>query len=384
MIQTPINYKRYYDIDWIRVLIILDLFPFHTACLVIRWGQISFASNLPLDTSILWVYVTFVDKWHMCLLFLVAGISAFFSLERRPAKEYVKERIRRLLVPLIFGVIFIIPITSYYWQHAFKSSAVGFHNDFVVFLANYPRVFIHNGTHRWTHLWFIAYLFTYSVISLPLFIYIRKHDRGSLITRVATLCEKKGVILLFSIPLFFIQSVIHIKQLAWISFAFYRLILFIYGYIFCSDKRFLRAIEKNIAISLLLGFILTLYMFILLRYGEIPLPYYKFKYLTYEFLSDLNIWCWILVIMGLGARFLNFKNRALEYLNRASYPLYLLHFTVISIAGYYLTDSYPNLRYAPKAIEFFILSIMSFILSIAIYDLFIKRTKVGRFIFGMK
>lgn len=384
MVQTQTEYKRYYSLDWIRVLIILNLFPFHTAFLVIKWSQMSFASKLPLDTSILWIYIAFVDKWHMSLLFFIAGLSTAFSLNYRSVNEYIKERIKRILVPLLFGVLSIIPITTYYWPHILLPNVGEFNNGFVDFLKNYPKVFLYSGIYRWVHLWFIAYLFAYSIVSLPLFIFINRGKGRYIISKVADFCEKQGFLLLFSVPLFVIQIGYCIEWLAWPVFTVYRWVFFIYGYLFFYDKRFFKAIEKNITTSLLSGFILTFCIFILLKYNKVPLPSCEFKYFAYTFFSELNTWSWVLAILGLGFRFLNFKNKALEYLNKASYPLYFMHLAVIAVIDYYLVETYITLRYSIRILEFFVISILSFLLSIAIYELFIRRTRAGRFVFGVK
>ncbi len=61
-------------------------------------------------TSVPLAYVlSFIDRWHMPLLFLLAGASTFLALRKRTTREYLGERVKRLLVPFAFGVALLIP-----------------------------------------------------------------------------------------------------------------------------------------------------------------------------------------------------------------------------------------------------------------------------------
>jgi len=80
----------------------------------------------------------------------------------------------------------------------------------------------------------------------------------------------------------------------------------------------------------------------------------------------------------------NIESKTLRYLNKASYPLYILHLTVMSIFGYVLLSSYPELRYGSRMIKFLLYSSVSLIFTFAIYDLLIKKTILGHILFGLK
>ncbi|WP_425517379.1 acyltransferase family protein [Paenibacillus solanacearum] len=47
--------------------------------------------------------------WFMPLLFLLAGMSSFYALQRRTGAHFVKERFLRLLIPLVVGTLIIVP-----------------------------------------------------------------------------------------------------------------------------------------------------------------------------------------------------------------------------------------------------------------------------------
>ena len=84
-------------------------------------------------------------------------------------------------------------------------------------------------------------------------------------------------------------------------------------------------------------------------------------------------------MMAYGRRFLNSSNRLLKYFSEAAYPLYILHQTVIVIIGFYVVQ-----RDIATAAKFGIFVLLAFISSLLTYDLVVKRTRVTRFLFGMK
>jgi len=96
-------------------------------------------------------------------------------------------------------------------------------------------------------------------------------------------------------------------------------------------------------------------------------------------LRGLLAWCWIIGLLGLGRRFLNFNNKFLAYANEAVLPFYILHHTVIYIIGFYIIQWSSNI-----GSKFIIISITSFTIIMAIYEILIRRINLLRFLFGMK
>jgi peptidoglycan/LPS O-acetylase OafA/YrhL len=96
-------------------------------------------------------------------------------------------------------------------------------------------------------------------------------------------------------------------------------------------------------------------------------------------LLGLHTWCWILALLTLARRFLSRTNRFLKYFSRASYPFYILHFLVMVIIGWYVVQWHLGV-----AAEFVALSVLTFVATLGSCELLVKRTKVTRFLFGMK
>jgi hypothetical protein len=91
------------------------------------------------------------------------------------------------------------------------------------------------------------------------------------------------------------------------------------------------------------------------------------------------MWSWILVVFGYAATFLNKKSPVIIYRNKAVYPFYILHQTVIIICGYYLMNM--SFHYSWKM---FIMVIATFGISWLIYEYFILNIPFIQPLFGVK
>jgi fucose 4-O-acetylase-like acetyltransferase len=186
--------ERRYDIDWIRIIAVLLLIYGHTACI---FGYPTWQINNTQRSGGMTQFMFFTSLWHMPLLFLLSGMGTAFALGFRRANQYVKERVYRLLIPLIFGMLVLIPLQVYY-EHLNKLSFQGSYLKF------YPYYFEQAYSHKdvdWHHLWFLGYLFMCSGIALPLFLYLKQEAGQRFTQRLAYLCQRSGAIFLFAIPL---------------------------------------------------------------------------------------------------------------------------------------------------------------------------------------
>lgn len=93
----------------------------------------------------------------------------------------------------------------------------------------------------------------------------------------------------------------------------------------------------------------------------------------------LNINSWVLALLGYGKRYLNCGSALLSYINKAVYPFYIVHQTVIIILGYYVVQTPDN-----DAFKYLFLLTACFLISMAIYHLYIRSFKPVRFLFGVK
>ena len=111
---------RRYDIDALRVFATIMLIYVHTANLFALYlGYFIQNKELNLETYLFLVFV--VELWHMPLFFFLAGMGTFYSLNFRTGKQYSKERFKRLFIPLVLGILIVIPPIVYFMRLAWWS-----------------------------------------------------------------------------------------------------------------------------------------------------------------------------------------------------------------------------------------------------------------------
>ena len=367
--------QRRYDIDWLRVLAVLLLFPFHTARIFDTFGP-WYVKNDTLSKALTY-FIAFVHPFHMPLLFLLAGASTWFALSYRSAGQYTKERFIRLLIPFIFGVLVIVPPQSYLGllgHTGFSGSYLEWYpNFFSINTSDMDGYFL--GGFTPAHLWFIFFLFLFSLLALPLFLYLRRRDSGKrLMGWLAAFFSLPGMILLLAIPLW-----VAYRLIDFYPSPLYFIAYFILGYILVADSRFEMAINRHKAIALVLGPVLFLFVaYFQSRWLALGIPSWVWPVID-AYAVGFAPWFFVIAILGYGRLFLTSSNKFLKYTGEASYPYYILHQTIIVIIGFYVVQW--QLGVAVKYL--FILAAATAVTAL-LYELLIKRFNLFRFLFGMR
>ncbi len=370
--NTIANTRRY-DIDWLRIIAVLLLFPFHVAR-VFNYGDEFYAKSLTLSKGLTWI-VVYLDHWHMPLFFVLAGASTWFALSRRNSAHYAGERVKRLLIPFLFGLVLLIPPQSYL-------GAVSHGNDPGSFFAWFPHFFHLNsadeggyflGGLTFGQLWFIFHLFIYSLVALPIFLFLRRGAGRKLVGLLARAATKPGVILLFAalaIPAIWVGDFAGGNPV-WLG------IPFILGYVLVSDARFERAIDRHKLVALILGPVALLAVTYFEVNGGLGLTGWAGT--VYKIYSSVFV-CWftIIAVLGYGRRYLNRGGAFQKYAATASYPVYLLHQTAIAAVGVAVLKGGLGVP-----LSFALILLGSFVASVAAYEA-MRRVNVFRFILGIK
>jgi glucan biosynthesis protein C len=369
--------QRRWDIDWLRVLAVLLLFPFHTARIFDIWEEF-YAKNDVVSEALTYI-IGFLHAWHMPLFFLLAGASTWFALRFRSGSQYAKERLVRLLIPFVFGVLVLIPPQSYLGLRLHSGYAKPYFQWYPHFFQLIPQdmdgYFL--GGHTWGHLWFIFHLFVYSLVALPILLYFNRESGQRLINRLAAFCSRPGAIFLFAVPLFLVRFFLDL-DIAGGDPLFY-ILFFIYGFILMADSRFGDAIDRHKAAALALGPV----VYIVATYFNVTgwpsgIPSWTRPILDFYF-EGFASWCFLVALLGYGRQLLDFTNRFLKYAAGASYPFYILHQTAIVIIGFYVVQWEGSVL-----AKFATILVASFMATAILYELLVKRINVVRFLFGMR
>ncbi|HEU4883307.1 MAG TPA: acyltransferase family protein [Longimicrobium sp.] len=376
--HAPARPQRH-DLDWLRVIAIVLLLFFHSAMpYVAEWD---WHLKNPETSPLLMEASYFLSRWRMALLFLISGVGTAFALGFRPARGYLRERALRLLVPLHFGILVIVPPQIYMERLTDGASYPSYLHFWPSVLQGRPYP---EGNTSWHHLWFIAYLFLYSVAALPLFLYLRS-ERGR---RVRARIEARlagPMLYLLGLPLGIVLATLYVRWSGpqnvvddWGHLVYY-FGFFVFGYLLAEAEGAWRWMETNRRTSLLLA-VASIVTINYLRWNDVePAWGYNPGNAALQILQGFNAWFWVLAILGFGLRHLSFRNRLLDYAGEGIYPFYLLHQTVIVVIAFYVIR-------APDGVwaKFWFTSAVSFALTAAIYDLLVRPYRITRFLFGMK
>lgn len=383
--ETPVNTKqeRLHYLDWLRVLVVLGVFYAHTIDI---FDTLYWHTRSGQQSSSLQSFIVFASQGGMSLLFLLSGASIWFALRSRTGGQFLTERFTRLGIPFIAGFILLSPLQAYF-EALVRSRYQG---SFFQFYLHFFESIQVSWNLQWVaaygyHLWFLAFLLIISAVALPFLLYLRREQGQRFIAWLVALSVRRGGLFVFVLPIALLQITLRVPfpgYQGWADF-FSWLVFFLYGYILLADPRFEKAIEKQGKIALLIGIACYLISMIWEFTGFLETwgttPSYSAGYMLYQFLRSAATWSLIVFILYLGMRFLNVSNSIIRYGNEAILPFYVLHYPVILITTFYVVQLSISI-----VAQFLIVSTGSLVVTLALYELLIRRVNIMRWLFGMK
>jgi len=361
--------ERYEFLDWLRVIAIFVLLFFHTGMLFVGWGwHITNAETIP---ALVWP-MDLAHRLRMPLLFVIAGAGMWFALRSRGLGAFLGERTLRLLVPLVVGMFLIVPPQVYIERIAhgeFTGGYLEFMTQRVFQFQPYPK-----GDFSWHHLWFIAYLFVYVLLLSPLLVWWRARAARGAVPRpgawIFTLGLPLGINETILKPLF---PEAHNLTSDWYVFNHY-LLFTVYGYLLASMPGAWDWLAARRRQSLGSAFVITAGLVWLLQSGLV-----RHDSLIDHVFANVFTWLWLMAFMGYGRAHLGFSNRLLAWARDASYPVYILHQTVIIVIAYFVIRQ----PWAPWT-KYWIVLLGTLVSCVAIYQLLLRRVALLRLAFGIK
>lgn len=365
--------SRRYDIDWLRVIAVLLLIPFHTARIFDIWEPF-YAKSAAASPALSFGVIAFLGQWHMPLLFLLAGASTWFALGFRSGGQYVRERVTRLFVPFLFGLLVVVPPQAYYALLTLGRPPASL-ADFLAayFVIDFGDLSGYFGRFTPGHLWFILFLFVFSLAGLPLFRFLQTPAGQRWIGRLAAFAAQPAIIFLLAVPLALAELLPDLGG----KNPFWYFTLFVLGYLLVADERFQQSIDRQRGAALALG-VLTMIVLFSLAAAGVRFEPFSLADGGLHILEHFNTWFWLMALLGYGRRWLSHSNGLLRYATEASYPFYILHQTVIVAIGYAVIQ-----RPASIALQFGLICLGSLAVTVAGYEI-VKRFRLTRWLFGLK
>ncbi len=368
---------RRYDLDWLRVFVFGLLIFYHVGMFFVPW-------DFHIKNNVIYEWITwpmlFLNQWRLPILFVISGMGTWYALGKRSGWLFSWERIKRLLLPLVFGMLFIIP-PQVYIERLAKGQFVGGYFDFwptLAFEGVYPT-----GNLSWHHLWFLPYLLAYSLLLAPLFVYLKNNPKNAYFRKLSRwIAEFSPKLLWFFLPFYFTYTIMreffpvtHNFTNDWFTQINY-LFFFIAGFSLAGVGSIFWENVQTHRRKLLLAGIVFFTVYILMNQ---LLEHTVVMHFIRNGFKVANIWLWILVCFGYAARYLNRESAGLKYANESVYPFYILHQSVMLVLCYWVMDW--DLAFWAKAS---LLIFGTFLISLLFYELLIRRWKWVRPFFGLK
>lgn len=366
------------DLDWLRVIAFGLLVLYHSCLAWAGWSwHITAGETLP------WVSesLRFLTRWRMPLIFMVSGGAIMLALGQRTPGTFAMDRVKRLLIPLVFGILFIIPPQVYIEQHADGR----FPGSFIEWL---PQAWSgwhpYGGNLTWNHLWFLGYVFILTFVLLPVFLWLRMPSGQAFQDWVARLLGPVG---------HWAMAVPIIASITWLSpisqnRGFFigdphgvvtAALLLLYGaFIFCTP-RMLERLKRQRWLSLAVG-VLAYTALYRLVFNAPPDSHVRVMGLPVSApLSAVNQMAWLFAVIGFASHYLTMRPRVLVVATEYVYPFYIIHQTVTVITVYWL------LAWKISAVPALLLTVLStFVVTGLICAFLVRPSPWLRPLFGMK
>lgn len=309
---------RKYFIDNLRFIAVLLLFPFHTSMIYNNFGEDFYVKGVGAAAPTIFIFA--VHPWFMPLLFVLAGIGTRYALQRRTPGQYARERVVKLLVPFVAGILLLVPVQTYSAERFHNGYTGGYFAQYRLFFGKVTDFTGYAGGLTPGQLWFILYLFIISMAALPLITLYRKSRQ---------LAPGRWPVLALA-PLCLLTFLMTgVGDIGGKSLGEY-FMLFGWGYLLLADADLQQKLQRSrwrlLAAALPPGVVFVL----------MPTLFGLSTGFVYDLLMRVYGWLAVLAILAFGRQHLDFSTPFTRYMAAAAFPVYMLHQSVLVAVAYYV------------------------------------------------
>lgn len=313
--------KTYIDnIRWITVVLVVIYHVIYMFNGVTQYGIIGpFRAHQIQD-----VFQYAVYPWFMLLLFVVSGMSARFELDKVTAKEFVRKRTRKLLVPSTIGLL------VWGWVMGYYNMLIGGAFEHMSAVPK-PVLFLIMCVSGTGPLWYIQLLWVFSILLLV----IRKIEKD----RLWRLCKDAGIViaLLLTVVIYGAAQILNTPIIVVYRFGIYGA-GFLIGYFVFSHDEVMDRLEKNWSLLSVLA-AASGALFVVVYWGQS----YPDHVVLDTFVCNLFAWCGTLGVLAFMKKWGGFENHFTNWMKKQSFGLYVFHYLPIAVSAWYLKMYAPQL-----------------------------------------
>ena len=375
---------RLYFLDWVRILAFFVLIAYHVGMYYVSWGWHVKSPHAGTGPE---PFMLLSSPWRLGLLFFVAGVASQFLLQKMPPATFVRRRSLRLLLPLLFGMLVIVPAQPYLEVVEKLGYADGFLAFMRLYLVGYGG-FCQDGClilPTWNHLWFVAYLWVYTLVLAACVALLGEARIAALARRTAACLGGWKLIALPALFLALVRMLLadhfpstHALVDDWFNHATY-LPLFLLGALVARSPAVWAGMDAQRWVAL--GIALAAWAAIVAWHAA---PHHEHSPQmmaswrpVMRYVYTLCAWGAIVAACGFARRHLDRDGPARRYLTDAVFPVYIAHQTLIVV----LAHSFKPLDLAP-GVEAPMLMVLTATGSFALYET-VRRLRWARPLFGL-
>ena len=299
--------------------------------------------------------MSLLTPWRLALLFAVSGYASWHLFAKSgSAGRFLRSRNVRLLIPLAFGMVALVPVEM--WVRVMDK---GYPHGLIQFWAHdYWRSgeFWGREFPSWEHLWFVAYLWTYTAILAAVLAWRRSwFDACSAfaVTWLSTgwriLWAPAGLLAIVKVGLMFVVEEEHGLFRDWAGHAQY-VPMFLFGFVLAGAPQLWPPLQRvwkaALGIAAVSGAVVVVVE--LVFPGEAIPPHWVMA--SERAAQVVMAWTMTIALFVLADRYWNRDHRWRKTFAEAVFPFYLAHQPVIVLITWY------SLPYKfPAPVEFAVL-----------------------------
>ncbi len=371
-------------LDWLRIIAFFLLVLYHVGMYYVSWD---WHVKSALAGPGLEPFMLLSSPWRLGLLFLIGGAAAAMSLRRLGSCAFLRRRSVRLLLPLLFGMLVVVPPQSYFEVVEDLGFDGGYLRFMALYLQGYQGFCDGDGClflPTWNHLWFVPYLWAYGLVLALL-----AAGAGARLPHWASMAAAQlhgwklivlpaACLALARVSLLREFGETHMFVDDWFNHATY-LFLFLLGALFAHAPqcwpRFV-AMRWH-ALALALAGWAAIVTWRALWKADAPWIDFEAMFAPMAAVYATTAWSAIAAACGFGAHHLERDGPARRYLVEAVFPVYIVHQTLIVVLAHWFKPA----RLAP-GIEGMLLTVLTLTLSFAIFET-VRRVGLLRPLFGL-